>query len=87
MADGLNDDILKLLSMLSGHPARSDALVEACVACLEAAQCLAGLVAGGIPITTDRQGEDAVHAIRAASLAVRSALVEADDERRTQLAD
>ncbi|UOZ02738.1 O-linked N-acetylglucosamine transferase [Amycolatopsis sp. WQ 127309] len=78
-ADGVQADIFRLLTALGEHRAKSDALVEACVACLEAAQCVAGLVAGDSPAehtTMDPRAQEAVHAMRAATLAVRFAVTE-----------
>lgn len=89
-ADGLHADIVRMLTTLTEYRAKSDALVEACVACLEAALCIAGLVADGSPVadtTTDRRGQEAVYAMRAAMLAVRLALVEEEDGRRRRQAD
>jgi hypothetical protein len=82
VASGLHDRIAELLAEFAGGRARSDALVEASVACLEAAKCLAGL-AGAMPAGAD-PGQDAVHAVRAAGLAVRSALMGAGGVPRTE---
>ncbi|HKS47072.1 MAG TPA: hypothetical protein VJT49_18570 [Amycolatopsis sp.] len=78
-AGGVQSAIFRLLSTLGEHRAKSDALIEACVACLEAAQCLAGLVVDDAVVTEspdDPRGQEAVYAMRAATLAVRFALAE-----------
>jgi hypothetical protein len=78
-ADAARADLFRLLAELGEHRAQSDALVEACVACLEAAQCVAGLVADGAPAgkaTADPRAQEALHALRAATVAIRFALAE-----------
>lgn len=74
-ADAVRAELDRLLTELGEHRVRSDALVEACVACLEAAQCVAGLVADGTAAADPRE-QEAVHALRAATVAVRFALAE-----------
>ncbi|MGW5697744.1 O-linked N-acetylglucosamine transferase [Streptomyces asiaticus] len=74
-------EITRLLTKL-GRPSgtRPDALVEACVACLEAAQCTSAAATG--QEHPDTGAQEALHAVNAAALAIRYALVKAGDERR-----
>ncbi|EOD64381.1 hypothetical protein H480_32093 [Amycolatopsis vancoresmycina DSM 44592] len=74
-AAAVRADLDRLLTELGEHRVRSDALVEACVACLEAAHSVAGLVADGAAAADPRE-QEAVHALRAATVAVRFALAE-----------
>jgi hypothetical protein len=74
-AAAVRADLDRLLTELGEHRVRSDALVEACVACLEAAHCVAGLAADG-PAAGDPREQEAVHALRAATVAIRFALAE-----------
>ncbi|MGW5740628.1 O-linked N-acetylglucosamine transferase [Amycolatopsis sp. NPDC003861] len=74
-AAAVRADLDRLLTELGEHRVRSDALVEACVACLEAARCVAGLVADDAAGVDPRE-QEAVHALRAATVAIRFALAE-----------
>ncbi|MET8852040.1 O-linked N-acetylglucosamine transferase [Amycolatopsis sp. NPDC004625] len=75
IAAAVRADLDRLLTELGEHRVRSDALVEACVACLEAAHCVAGLVADDAAAADPRE-QEAVHALRAATVAIRFALAE-----------
>lgn len=76
----VHHEITRLLAMLGRAGGESDALVAACVACLEAAQSTSA-AALGQKQTGDGERE-ALNAAGAAVLAIRFALVEAGDERR-----
>ncbi|MFD8089571.1 O-linked N-acetylglucosamine transferase [Streptomyces malaysiensis] len=74
-------EITRLLAKLSrAGGGRPDALVEACVACLEAAQCTSAAATG--QERADTGAQEALHAVNAAALAIRYALVKEGDERR-----
>ncbi len=73
-------EITRLLAKLGGAGGRPDALVEACVACLEAAQSASAAATGRQQPDTGAQ--EALHAVNAAALAIRYALAKAGDERR-----
>ncbi|MFD5390840.1 O-linked N-acetylglucosamine transferase, partial [Streptomyces sp. NPDC127074] len=73
-------EITRLLTELGRAGGRPDALVEACVACLEAAQSTSAAATG--QQQPDSAAQEALHAVNAAALAIRYALIKAGDERR-----
>ncbi|MFE5124219.1 O-linked N-acetylglucosamine transferase [Streptomyces sp. NPDC056669] len=73
-------EITRLLTELGRAGGRPDALVEACVACLEAAQSTSAAATG--QEQPDSAAQEALHAVNAAALAIRYALIKAGDERR-----
>lgn len=73
-------EITRLLTELGRAGGRPDALVEACVACLEAAQSTSAAATG--QEQPDTAAQEALHAVNAAALAIRYALIKAGDERR-----
>ncbi|MBI0297169.1 O-linked N-acetylglucosamine transferase [Streptomyces sp. PRKS01-29] len=73
-------EITRLLTDLGRSGSRPDPLVEACLACLEAAQCTSAAATG--QEAPDTGAQEALHAVNAAALAIRYALVKAGDERR-----
>ncbi|HEU5472497.1 MAG TPA: hypothetical protein VFV67_17745 [Actinophytocola sp.] len=79
--DGLHADTTRLLTTLAEYRAKSNALVEACMACLEAAQCIAGLWLTArrlrTPLPTERPGSGLRHAGSNAGGGGRRALEEA----------
>lgn len=81
----LHADIVELVNRLAKVRAGSDALVAACVACLDAARSIAGALALDLDEEyrhLDESRQDALHAARAATMAIRFALVEDGDIRR-----
>ena len=75
----VHHEITRLLARLARAGGGSEALVAACVACLEAAQSASAAALGQEqPGTGERQ---ALYAANAAVVAIRFALVEVADER------
>ncbi|MEU1950088.1 hypothetical protein ABZ554_48500, partial [Streptomyces sp. NPDC020125] len=71
-------EITRLLTELGRAGGRPDALVEACVACLEAAQSTSAAATG--QQQPDSAAQEALHAVNAAALAIRYALIKVGDE-------
>ncbi|MEV7046528.1 O-linked N-acetylglucosamine transferase [Amycolatopsis sp. NPDC051061] len=73
--------LTRLLETLRRAEGESDAYVAACVACLEAAQAVTAVATG--EQDPEHGGHQALYATNAAKLAIRFALVENGDARRS----
>lgn len=83
--DDLRGEIRRLAGCLTREQARTDPLVDAGVACLEAADSICAAIAerhGAGRLVADEAFQEALCATRAAGVAIRFAMVREADERR-----